>query len=371
MSVSRTPTLWPAVALLALGLAACGGATAAPTEAPTAPPSPPPTETPVAPSVRVSDQTVMGDTVTVDEVVAAEPGWMVIHAEAEGKPGPVIGYAPVSVGENRNVVVQIDPTGVTPRLFAMLHLDAGTPGEYEFPGDDAPVKSGDAIVLQPFAVTLDVEPSVSVGDQVAAEGTVTVDEVVAAAPGWMVIHAEADGKPGPVIGYTPVPMGRSENVAVGIDLAGATPTLFAMLHLDAGTPGEYEFPGDDVPVKVEEAIVVKPFQAFTQPRVTTSDQDASDGVVEVDEVIALDPGWMVIHAEANGAPGPVIGFAPVPVGRSENVAVEIDLTGATPTLFAMLHLDAGTPGEYEFPGDDAPVRVGDAIVVTPFQVDLP
>ena len=107
------------------------------------------------------------------------------------------------------------------------------------------------------------------------------------------------------------------------------------------------------------------------PSVTVSDQDASDGAVTIEEVVANGPGWIVIHITQDGAPGPVIGQSQVAEGSNSNVEVEIDLEQATEQLFAMLHVDAGTEGEYEFPGDDAPVFVEDVIVNVPFQVDLP
>ena len=107
------------------------------------------------------------------------------------------------------------------------------------------------------------------------------------------------------------------------------------------------------------------------PSVSVSDQDASSGTVTIDEVIAAQLGWMVIHAGDNGSPGPVIGFTQVQEGTNSDVSVEIDLDAATETLFAMLHIDAGTAGEYEFPGDDVPERANDAVVVTPFTVTLP
>ena len=79
----------------------------------------------------------------------------------------------------------------------MLHLDAGTEGEYEFPGDDVPVFVDDVIVNVPFQATFPLADAVSASDQAAADGTVTVDMVSATAPGWIVIHADADGGPGP------------------------------------------------------------------------------------------------------------------------------------------------------------------------------
>jgi len=215
----------------------------------------------------------------------------------------------------------------------------------------------------------EMAPSVTVGDQDASGGTVTIEKVIADQPGWLVIHITRNGAPGPVIGQSPVSEGSNENVEVAIDLDQATQQLFAMLHLDKGAAGVYEFPGDDVPVFVDEVIVNVPFQAAfsIEDAVTASDQAAADGAITVDLVSATQPGWIVIHAQADGAPGAVIGFAAIEVGNNANVAVEIDLDQATETLYAMLHLDLATAGEYEFPGDDAPVfDAGGNVVLAPF-----
>ncbi len=45
------------------------------------------------------------------------------------------------------------------------------------------------------------------------------------------------GQPGAVIGHAAVPDGLSANVSVTIDAAKATPTLYAMLHVDKGAVG--------------------------------------------------------------------------------------------------------------------------------------
>lgn len=324
-----------------------------------------------APSIAVEDQDASDGFVLLEDVHAADAGWVVIHLNSEGAPGPVIGYAQVEAGENHDVMVEIDLTQATTDLFAMLHLDAGVIGEYEFPGEDVPVKVGDALVNVPFSVSLPtIEPSVSVSQQDASTGSVTVDQVVAAEPGWLVIHVALNGGPGPVIGFRQVVVGVNESVSVEIDLAQATPQLFAMLHLDAGVVGEYEFPGDDAPVKVGETIVNVPFSVTLPdylPSISVNDQE-TNGTVFIEEVKAAQSGWMVIHNDNEGAPGPVIGYAPVSVGLNTNLEVEIDLEQATDRIFAMLHVDAGTTGEYEFPGDDVPVRVDDAVLVVPFSI---
>ena len=212
-------------------------------------------------SVEVSDQAIEHGAVTVSKVNAAVDGWLVIHVEADGKPGPVIGYVQVPAGESTDVKVTIDASMATPKMFAMLHVDEGVKGAYEFPGADAPVKDGEMIVMMAFnqVEAMMMTPSVTSVDQSIVDGTVTIASVYMEVPGWLVIHIEADGKPGPVIGYVALPAGESKDVKVTIDVSQATAKLFAMLHIDAGVVGTYEFPGDDVPVKIGDMIVMVPF----------------------------------------------------------------------------------------------------------------
>ncbi|MFO7635259.1 MAG: fasciclin domain-containing protein [Caldilinea sp.] len=110
------------------------------------------------------------------------------------------------------------------------------------------------------AVLAQFTPDIFAVDQPVVDNVVTVTRVTSNGPGWVVIHADADGNPGPVIGYTAVPDGISANVEVEVDLDGLTDNLFAMLHVDADEIGVYEFPdGPDAPVLVRGRIVMKPF----------------------------------------------------------------------------------------------------------------
>jgi hypothetical protein len=60
----------------------------------------------------------------------------------------------VADGENDNVLVEIDASGATATLYAMLHIDAGEIGTWEFPGGpDTPAMAGDQIVTPAFSVT--------------------------------------------------------------------------------------------------------------------------------------------------------------------------------------------------------------------------
>jgi plastocyanin len=376
------------VALL-LVLAACSSAEPEPTETPipehTATPEPvaEPTEKEpeLVPDVTVSQQEILDGTVTVAEVLSDGPGWLVIHAQADGKPGPILGYKPVTDGLNADIKVEIDLAGATETLYAMLHTDGGAIGTWEFPGGpDAPVQVDGRVVTPQFAVTGGlpvadaVIPAVLVADQEIVDGTVTVAEVVSNGPGWLVIHADGEGKPGQVLGYTPVADGLNEDVRIEIDLGSATEMLYAMLHTDGGEIESWEFPGGpDTPVQVDGQVVTPrfvvtgglPLTAAVLPSVLVADQEIADGAVSIAEVVSDGPGWLVIHAQAEGKPGPVLGYAPVADGLNEGVKVEIDLTSATEVLYAMLHTDGGEIGSWEFPdGPDAPVQV-DGQVVTP------
>jgi hypothetical protein len=114
---------------------------------------------------------------------------------------------------------------------------------------------------QDTAKAMPAAPAVAVKDQAAANNVVVIDQVACAVSGWIVIHTDLDGKPGPVIGYAKVNQGINVNVKVTIDTAKATPKLWAMLHIDAGVVGTYEFPGLDVPVMLNNAIVMTQFTA--------------------------------------------------------------------------------------------------------------
>ena len=174
-----------ALVVLLLALAACSGqdaptptleltltSTPEPEPEPTAVPEPTaaPAEPTAAPAeadaeeeaplisnaVVTADQALGEDaTVTIASVTSDTAGWLVIHAQADGKPGPILGKTMVATGENSDVVVEIDLAGATETLYAMLHVDAGSEGEFEFPGGaDGPATDAEGnVVTPPFALT--------------------------------------------------------------------------------------------------------------------------------------------------------------------------------------------------------------------------
>jgi hypothetical protein len=107
----------------------------------------------VMPSITIMDQPIASGSVMALSVVSNGPGWLDIHADANGSPGAVIGHTAVVDGTNSNVVVTLNMTQATPLLWAMLHADAGTVGTYEFPGADQPVVVNGKVIQQSFNVT--------------------------------------------------------------------------------------------------------------------------------------------------------------------------------------------------------------------------
>ncbi len=122
----------------------------------------------------------------------------------------------------------------------------------------------------PTPTTVHLKPSVTVSDQPIVNGKVTVAKVVSVGPGWMTVHADANGAPGAVIGKTSVSDGENTNVAVEINTSAATSTLYAMLHVDVGVIGTYEFPGDDVPATVDGKPVTPSFKSSGTGASTTT-----------------------------------------------------------------------------------------------------
>jgi LPXTG-motif cell wall-anchored protein len=104
-------------------------------------------------AVEADDQALNNGSITVAEVYASVDGWIAVHLDEGGKPGKVIGTAPVKAGETKNVVVKLGedvPAGG--KVWPMLHIDAGTIGTYEFPGPDAPVIVNGNIIMKQIAI---------------------------------------------------------------------------------------------------------------------------------------------------------------------------------------------------------------------------
>jgi hypothetical protein len=310
-----------------------------------------------APAIDGVDQLSIDGTVTLARVVASAPSFVAIHADNSGTFGEVIGFAPVNTGENPLVLVPIDAARATPTLFAVLHSDDGQIGTFEFDtvaGADAPVMDANG---QPVVDSFAVDALV-VGDQIV-DSEVSVANVTVAQPSWLVIYAGDNQNFTTPIGQTFLDPGTYANVPVAIDSAARTTTLWPAIHVDTGVAGEFEFgtvDGADLPLVLNDRTAALPISTAPSIRLANNQFTLEDnGVVSGDtatvtiqSVLSEGPGFVVIHNEANGGMGDVIGVAPVSAGTNRGVTVEIDSSRITPNLWVELHTDTNNVGEFEF-----------------------
>ncbi|RYH04201.1 hypothetical protein EU805_02165 [Salipiger sp. IMCC34102] len=105
--------------------------------------------------------------------------------------------------------------------------------------------------------------------------------------------------------------------------------------------------------------------------VTASDQDVSGGVVSADMVTAAQNGWLVVHrTDAEMAPGPVVGYAPLRAGENTDVvAILQEEVASGDMLMLMVHGEEGgnETGVFEYTlgaTEDGPVRPDGELVMT-------
>ncbi len=268
----------------------------------------------------VRDQDLTTGIATFDSVTAAQNGWIVVYKDPNFSNGDIVGYAWVHAGVNTNVKVTIDAkriyvgadrTTLQPTLWALLQVDNGVPGLFEWglrnlPYNDAPVVENGHEVMAEFGTwasqaTTSAAPavpapapaqpaampapapasttpssntgSIVVKDQDLTAGIATFDSVTAAQDGWIVVYKDPGFSSGDIVGYAWVHAGVNTNVKVTIDArridpnggrANMVPTLWARLQVDNGVPGLFEWglhnlPYDDAPAVVNGQTVIAEF----------------------------------------------------------------------------------------------------------------
>jgi hypothetical protein len=108
-----------------------------------------------AADLEVEDQTGDGATVTVAAVTLPTAGFIAVHGDADGSPGPVVGHSDLlPAGESTDVTITLDePLTASATLWPMVHVDANGNGTYDFAPpdvtDDGPATfaDGDVAVL--------------------------------------------------------------------------------------------------------------------------------------------------------------------------------------------------------------------------------
>ena len=105
--------------------------------------------------LEVSDQRTTGQ-ITVKKIATSRDGWVSIHQSKED--GSIvqpdsIGEARVDSGDSEDIIVDLwEAPAEGDKLWALLHIDAGERGTYEYPGKDAPVKKNGETMARSFMI---------------------------------------------------------------------------------------------------------------------------------------------------------------------------------------------------------------------------
>ena len=217
--------------------------------------------------IRALDQVSNGRYVIIDEVVAAQDGWLrLYYTDAIGGTTPqVAGSAPVKTGVNVKVEVTFtelaDVISNGAEIVAILHANDEPMEIFDFPDADLPVIVNGEIVSASFR--LYTEPlEIMVADQDLKSRTVTVAEVSAVGANWVVIYHIMSSSDKRIIGQTHLDSGRHTNVVVPINLDGipaGSRRFQVVLHQDTGVQGVFDFPIADPVIVLDESPVTYPF----------------------------------------------------------------------------------------------------------------
>lgn len=115
-------------------------------------------------------------------------------------------------------------------------------------------------------------PSIEVDNQSTKYDNVVIRNVTTRANGWIVIYKTNNGASGDIVGQTAVRVGENRNVNVRLSGVNTSQDLLAVLHYDLGENGVFEYIGPDVPVMLDNEMVMKKFFTTHAPSVNQSVQ---------------------------------------------------------------------------------------------------
>jgi hypothetical protein len=196
------------------------------------------------------------DNLVVKRVVSPTDGWIVVHADMNGKPGVRVGLAPVKRGESVDVKVPLKDL-TTPKVIVALHADKGTLGTFDFDmmnkemSPDRPFfvngsELAKVVTVRDYGVKAGAgTASIEASAQPGATQQIVLSGVTAPTDAWIVVHLEKNGGPGQRIGLVHVTSGVASDVVVPLEPVKLTPNLVVALHADKGDPGLFEFDMDD------------------------------------------------------------------------------------------------------------------------------
>lgn len=192
----------------------------------------------------------------VSRVLAPSDGWVVVHADMNGKPGMRVGLAPIKRGESLNVKVPLKGL-TTPKVIVAVHADKGTAGTFDFDmmnkemSADRPffvngAELAKVVSVRDFGVETSAGmASIEASEQMGATNELTIGSVTAPTDAWVVVHLEKDGGPGGRVGLLHIPAGTSRDLTVALEPLPLTANLLVAVHADKADPGLFNFDMED------------------------------------------------------------------------------------------------------------------------------
>lgn len=204
---------------------------------------------PPANQIYVHDQETALGVATIDQVTAAQDGWVVVYKRADLAPDMIVGHAPVSKGVNHGVRVTLNTARLkdVPTLWVRLHEDKDAKGVFDWgteskPQADLAVMDNGQPVIATFGTRgsgadLAVAPAINIKSQSLGANSVIVDSVTTPVDGWLVVYKDSSLRSSDIVGHVPVYHGENQNLKVAIEgwQAEKSPTLWAALYEDNGT----------------------------------------------------------------------------------------------------------------------------------------
>ncbi|MCP4417654.1 MAG: hypothetical protein GY805_13610 [Chloroflexi bacterium] len=313
------------------------------------------------PLIEVVAQTVAEDgVVQVASVLLPDAGWLAIHAQTDGQLTDLLGAVPLTAGLHEDILVTIPWREGTPTLVAALYADNGSLLHFDYGSEDGVLQAKGQPVVASFAASY--PPDIFVLDQPLLDDTFEVERVISNGLGWLVAYFDDDGEPGLIIGSVPLADGLNERVLVEVLPTAATPIIHLRLHEDTVPGDDFDFPRVDQPIFFEDRLPsTVMFSLVSGNYVLAEDQHlpnigSASAVLTVNLVVVDVPTWVAIEADDNGERGDVLGFTAVSPGINRNIAISIDPTLATETLYVTLYLNAGEPDDFDPDGADVPLQ---------------
>lgn len=205
-----------------------------------------------AAQLEVAEDQLGVDELVVARVLAPEDGWVVVHADDNGKPGVRVGLKAVDKGESTNVKVELEDV-TTAKVIVAVHADRAEDDEFDFDmmakemSPDRPFFVNEkelaaVVTVREYGVRVgEGEAAIEVAAQPGAKGTLAVERALAPTGAWVVVHADDDGAPGSRVGLLQIPSGESTALTVPLYPVPLTDDLFVAVHADRGEAGLFEF----------------------------------------------------------------------------------------------------------------------------------